>query len=362
MYGVVNYVKTPEIFFDVHGLFFIVGATLAAGLVAYPYSSLARTFDYLLWGLILKKNKDYLKVSQEIAASRNAFFNSQNYMASEDAHPFFKESAMFLMNRNIDDSALKDVLRNRSDYFKKRYEEDAGVLKAMAKYPVSFGYISAVVSLLAVVPQMQSHPAEVISILFHGAALALSSIFWGLAIANFLILPVADSALKAADEDSMLRSLIIDGMVLIRTRATDDHFQAYLRGYLSLADRSEFKIFSKAIPFSVVPIQKKVEAVGTPEPAPVVFQSRVTTVAPVVAAVPPVAEANPTTNEETMPSISIAVENAIPALVPGSKGHVEASIKVTPDNVSNLTDMDFKDLKSLLRQDSKTGRVKSKYR
>ena len=301
--GAFTYVKTPDVFFDSQIIVFVLGSTLAAALVAYPFSSLSRSIDYLLWGMLFKKKKQYLKVSQEIAAARNSFAAEQIYAASDTAHPFFREAALFLMNRNIDDVALQEILRNRSDYFKKRYEEDASVLKSLAKYPISFGFLSAITSILAVFPGIQNRTVEILPAVLHGAGGALIGLFWGMALANFLILPVADSAAKSADEDSMLRNLIIDGIVLIRSRATDDHFQAYLRGYLSLADRSEFKIFaSAATPFTKVPVMKKV--------VPVTEESQ--------------------------------VKSQTQALPPATT-EVEATA-----NPSNLTQFNFKDTKTLL--------------
>ena len=302
--GAFSYVKTPDVYFNSQIIIFVMGCTLAAALVAYPYASLSRTVDYLLWGLLFKKKKQYLKVSQEIAAARNSFFAEQVYTTSDDAHPFFREASLFLMNRNIDDGALQEILRNRSDYFKKRYEEDAGVIRSLAKYPVSFGFLSSITSIMAIIPAIENHSVDLTTGILHATTSSLIAIFWGMAMANFLILPVADSAAKSADEDSMLRNLIIDGIGLIRSRATDDHFQAYLRGYLSLADRSEFKIFTKtAVAFTNVPVQKKVVPVAAAEPA----------VAP-----PPITEVEP----------SYTAEPANPA--------------------ANLTQFNFKDSKTLL--------------
>jgi flagellar motor component MotA len=320
--GTGSYVKTPDLFFNSQIILFVLGCTLAAALVAYPYASLSRTVDYLLWGLLFKKKKQYLKVSQEIAAARNSFFAEQIYSASDDVHPFFREASLFLMNRNIDDEALEEILRNRSDYFKKRYEEDAGVLRSLAKYPVSFGILSAITSALAVLPGIQNHSVDLVTGILQGAGGALIAVFWGMALANFLILPVADSAAKAADEDAMLRNLIIDGMVLIRCRATDDHFQAYLRGYLSLADRSEFKIFAKsAVPYANVPVAKKVVAAP-----PVQTQEASANTAVSITVPPPTSE----------------VESSFPP------GHVEESVSIASANPSNLTQFDFKDAKTLM--------------
>lgn len=242
--GVFLNTKTPDLFYDTHAMILVLGGTLAAAFVAYPYSSLSRTVDYLVWGLLFKRQKEYLKVSQDIASARNSYLGSQSFISAEDSHPFFREAATFLMNRNIDTKAVEEILRTRSEYFRKRYEEDAGILKSLAKYPPAFGAIGAVTVIIEIMQKLNTVP---LSNLGHLGALAMVSVFWGVAISSFIILPLADSSLKATHEDSNMRELIIDGILLIRRKVNDEHFQAYLRGYLSVSDRSELKVYPSKI-------------------------------------------------------------------------------------------------------------------
>ncbi len=223
-----------QIFFDQRALVFVVLGTLAASFVAYPYAVLSKTVDYVLWGLLFRKKKQYLKVSQEIANARSSFLMNRNYVTTGELHPFLRECISFLLNKNIKNEALNRVLHNRLDQFKQKYHEDFYVLKSIAKYPIAFGFISALCSLVEMMQTGQNNSSYWAS--------ALVSIFWGVSFSYFVVWPFADSAYKSAQDDFTLRSLIVDGMMLIRDHATDDHFQAYLRGYLSLNDRSEFKV------------------------------------------------------------------------------------------------------------------------
>ena len=234
--------KNPQIFFHTGSLILVLGGTLAVAFIAFPFASLAKTVDYLLWGFLFKKKREYLKVSQDIAGARSAFQNGQNFTASDDSHPFFKESIILLLNGNITDDGFGEVLRQRSEYFKKKYKDDAKVLVSLAKYPPAFGLLGAAIGMMDMMNAL-STGAQVN--MGQTMMLAFASTFWGIALSNFVILPIADSASKSVDDDHMLRSLIIDGMVLIRQSVSDDHFQAYMRGYLSLSDRSEFKIYSR---------------------------------------------------------------------------------------------------------------------
>jgi chemotaxis protein MotA len=234
--------KNPQIFFHTSSLILVLGGTLAVAFIAFPFASLAKTVDYLLWGFLFKKKREYLKVSQDIAGARSAFQNGQSFTASDDSHPFLKESVILLLNGNIADDGFEEVLRQRSEYFKKKYKDDAKVLISLAKYPPAFGLLGAAVGMIEMMNALSTGAQVNIG---QTMMLAFASTFWGIAFSHFLILPLADSASKAVDDDHMLRSLIIDGVVLIRQRVSDDHFQAYMRGYLSLSDRSEFKIYSR---------------------------------------------------------------------------------------------------------------------
>ena len=234
--------KNPQIFFHTGSLILVLGGTLAVAFIAFPFASLAKTVDYVLWGFLFKKKREYLKVSQDIAGARSAFQNGQNFTASDDSHPFLKESIILLLNGNITDEGFEEVLRQRSEYFKKKYKDDAKVLVSLSKYPPALGLLGAAVGMIEMMNTLSSGAQANIG---QTMMLAFASTFWGIALSNFVILPIADSASKSVDDDHMLRSLIIDGMVLIRQSVSDDHFQAYMRGYLSLSDRSEFKIYSR---------------------------------------------------------------------------------------------------------------------
>jgi len=161
-------------------------------------------------------------------------------MTNDESHPFLREAVLFLSNRNIDNKAFRDILKNRSDFFKKKYVDDALVLRSLVKYPIAVGFLAAIIKLVTL---FGNYEVTTQGGLAHQAAAAFVCVFWGLAISFVVFYPLSDSANKGVEEDQEIRNLIIDGMILIRDKSTDDHFQAYLRGYLNLNDRSEFKIF-----------------------------------------------------------------------------------------------------------------------
>ncbi len=258
-YGVFLNVKMPMMYLDQQAFMIVLGGTIAIALIAYPYASLTRIIDYFIWGLVFKKKNKHLKISQDIAGARSSFLINQTYLTTEESHPFLRESVMFLLNRNIDNSAFEEILQHRSDFFKKKYNEDATIIKSLGKYPIIFGLIAFLFKSIEILSTVSTVKHANLGFEFAVAAVA---VLLGLVLTGIFIYPLADSATKAADEDQIFRNLIVDGMILIRQKATDDHFQAYLRGYLNINDRGEFKIFTATAqyPFAVAPrIENKEE-------------------------------------------------------------------------------------------------------
>lgn len=242
--GVLQHAKSTAIFLDSHAIMLVIGGTLAAAMVAYPYKTLTRTVDYLIWGLLFKTKQKYVQVTQDLANVRGCYMSNQQYSIADESHPFLKESVVFLLNKNISNEALEDILSARSDYFRKKYKEDAKVLNALGKYPPAFGLLGASTGMIEMMQNLGGGGSAGIG---QSMAVALVATFWGIGLANFVILPLADSASKAADEDNLIRNLITEGMILIRQNVNDDHFQAHLRGYLNVSDRSEVKIYTTTV-------------------------------------------------------------------------------------------------------------------
>ncbi|MGZ3725715.1 MAG: hypothetical protein ACXWQQ_07935 [Pseudobdellovibrio sp.] len=390
-YGVFMNMKVPMIYLDQQDILIVVGCTVAAALISYPYASLTRIIDYFIWGLIFKKKNKHLKISQDIAGARSSFLINQTYLTTEESHPFLRESVMFLLNRNISNKAFEEILKSRSDIFKKKYHEDATILKSLGKYPIIFGLVTFLLKSIEILATMNTVKHTNVPLEFATAAIA---VVWGLLMTGIIIYPLADSAVKAADEDQIFRNLIVDGMILIRQKATDDHFQAYMRGYLNINDRSEFKIFTAntQYPFAVAPriehkdeivendlaipqysepvkLREQREVVNEPQPAPVAAVE-VEQETPVQEAV--VREIRRPSFEEIQARMVVGSEGQAMAQSKASApkveeetrtktktelpGRVEEPVKIDANASMDLGQFKFKDLRNELKSQAKNKR------
>lgn len=238
-FGILSHAKSPLVFLDPHAILIVIGGTLAAGLIAFQGQSLTRVLDFVIWGALFRRKRRYLKVAKDIAVVRSSYLSGRHPPNADAFDPFLREGIEFLFDRKTTSSGLVDLLRTRSNYFSKLYRNDAKVLVSLAKYPPAFGLLGAATGMIEMMQNLGGGGSAGIG---QAMAVALVATFWGIAIANFFILPLADAATRASQDDATLRDLITDGLKLIKDEVGDQQFKGHLRGYLSLEERLNFNV------------------------------------------------------------------------------------------------------------------------
>ncbi len=214
-FGVFKGTKNPMLFLDSHALILVCGGTLAATLIAFPFARLGQIRDMIMLGVLFKKQAPHLKVAESILESavilKRAGFAAGRTMPVQ-AHPFMNEAFYFLSQDHLDAFELKNLLMKRSDYFKKRYMQDYKTLNALGKFPPAFGLLGATTGMISMMTQLSGSTDQI----GPAMATALVATFWGIAVANLLILPLADYAHRVVQEDQSVRLLIIEGVLAIK--------------------------------------------------------------------------------------------------------------------------------------------------
>gem|GEM_PF-449696 len=238
-FGVFKSSQSAMIFFDPKAMIMVFGGTLAVAILSFQSRAVMRIVEFVLWGVLFRRKRKYLKAANDMALVRLNFLSGRAPVVDPEYDPLLKEGVEFLFEKSISSEGLVELLKTRAGYFSRFYKEDARILQSLAKYPPALGLLGAAIGMMEMI---QGLGATGMGGLANGMVTALLSIFWGVSFANFILLPLADAALKAAHEDAMFRDLIIDGFFLIREGVSDQQFRGHLRGYLSLEDRQNFHV------------------------------------------------------------------------------------------------------------------------
>lgn len=252
-FGVFRTAPNPSIFMDSHAIILVLGGTLAVALIAFPYKKLENIVSLLLFGVIAKKDSSLVSQAKELLRLSQLNMSGQPVNISHTPkHPFMREALHLLSKDYLEAVELKNVLQKRSDFFKKKYTADAKTLNAIAKFPPAFGLLGASTGMIAMMANIGQGQQDKIG---EAMAIALVATFWGIAIANFILLPLADFAARVVQEDQHVRSMIIDGVVLIREKTDSRVVMEKLLTYLPPHYRGEIESQMSSPQHKVVPLK-----------------------------------------------------------------------------------------------------------
>lgn len=261
-FGVLRGAKNPEIFLNAHALMLVLGGTLGVTLLAFPFRKLKEMLDFLIYGLFFKKKTedlfvvaDLIRIAEEYRKDPHGFLS--NYSV---ANPFLKEALKLLSKNALSYDDLLLIIKNRRDSFKKRYQEDHKMLLSISKFPPGLGLLGASSGMIEMMVGLNSSGMDGIG---NAMAVALVATFWGIAIANFVFLPLADYAARVASEDFFTRSLVVHGISLIKQGMAPKIIAETLISQLAIRDQ----VYLRNIFFKSSVVGSGLASYATPPPS-----------------------------------------------------------------------------------------------
>lgn len=212
--SIISSAPNPKIFLDTHALSLVFGGTLAVVIFSLSFKQMKTFAQLFVKGFLFKKNHHASEVVKDLVNCSIAYQNSgpDALLKGENYHPFIIEGCALVAEDMLSVDELAVVLNKRKDHYKKSYSEDAKILSSLAKYPPAFGLLGATSGMVTMMGNLGSGGKEQIGL---GMATALVATLWGIALANFIILPFADYTERLSFEDNRLRDIIAEGMVMI---------------------------------------------------------------------------------------------------------------------------------------------------
>jgi chemotaxis protein MotA len=237
--GVIGHSTRPTIFLDAHALILVVGGTVAAGLIAFPFSKFVDLFAFFITGVLYPAKRARGKIVEEVLRlSGNPRPELFDEHVPYSCHPFLAEGYRLISKQKLTESEFRTVLQQRNQNFKDRYNSDAKTLTALAKFPPAFGLLGATTGMIAMMTNLGSSGQESIG---PSMAIALVATFWGIGVANLVLLPLADHASKLAADDSQIRTMMMTGLMLLHRQDKPAVVLEVMIGYLPVRERSDPK-------------------------------------------------------------------------------------------------------------------------
>jgi chemotaxis protein MotA len=234
-YGVLERAVKPEIFLDPHALILVIGGTIAAGLIAFPLSKFTDLFDFLILAVRSQEKQRYLLAKELLELIPNSGRLTSSVPSRKLGHPLMQEGYELILKHSVTESDFRKIMLQKNLRYRDKYLSDARTLTAMAKFPPAFGLLGATTGMISMLTGLTEDSQGSIG---PSMAVALVATFWGIALANFVILPLADRATKLSSDETQLRTMIINGLHLIYQEAEPISVMENVSSYLSPSERT----------------------------------------------------------------------------------------------------------------------------
>src|ERR1700720_2793605 len=217
-----------RMFVSDHAVIIIFGGSFSAPLIRFPLTAifhglpLGAKFAFTMRRTTQRELVDEIAALAEIARKQGPI--GLEKVEIED--PFLAKGIRFVAD-GYDSNFIRDNLERDRDNFLTHLDEGQKIYRAVGDCAPAFGMIGTLVGMVQMFANM-TDPSKLGPFM----AVALLATFYGAAFANLVCLPLADKLhLKLADEE-INRTLIIDGILMIRDSKSPTLVREMLLAYL----------------------------------------------------------------------------------------------------------------------------------
>ena len=235
-------VKDSVIFLDWHAAVIVLGGTLAAALLSFNIKNLTKLMKLFLSKVLKGKENQYSSIIEEIVDISAKYRTDDNYLKDnldKIQNLFLKEGVQLLLDGVFTSKEVNLILTKRANTHYVRYSEDAHMFTTLAKFPPAFGLLGAVVGIIALMQGLGG--ADAINSVGPAMATALVATLYGIAVANFIFIPVGENLAKFNKQDKIIRKMTIDGLQMIREKKHPVIVEENLKSYLLPSERALVK-------------------------------------------------------------------------------------------------------------------------
>ena len=217
-----------RMFADAHAFIVIFGGSFAATLIRFPLASIFHGLPLGAKYAFTIRRTTQRELVEEIAGLAE-LARKQGPIGLEKVEiedPFLAKGIRFVAD-GYDDDFIRDNLERDRDNFLTHLDEGQKIYRAVGDCAPAFCMIGTLIGMVQMFANM-TDPSKLGPFM----AVALLATFYGAAVANLLCLPIADKLhLKLVDEE-INRTLMIDGVLMIRDSKSPTLVREMLLAYL----------------------------------------------------------------------------------------------------------------------------------
>ncbi len=241
LHSVMTATNNREIFLNEHGLIIVIGGTLAAASICFPIKKIITLSAIALKKMLFGYRIDYPEIIRliiELGDKARADVSFLKKEAEMIKNPFLRE-ALQLVNDGLTEEQLREIMEQRIDTHAKRYAIETNIFRTLSKFPPAFGLLGTTLAMIALLQTLGSKDAT--KLIGPAMAIGLVATLYGIALTNFFFIPIAENLSEKNREDTTMRKIILEGVIMIKNKVHPIMIEEKLNSYLLPHERVSFR-------------------------------------------------------------------------------------------------------------------------
>ncbi|MEM7309988.1 MAG: MotA/TolQ/ExbB proton channel family protein [Planctomycetota bacterium] len=202
------------VFIHTGSLMIVFGGTLAVTLVNFPIGELKGLMKVMMRTLLFKIPSPAEEIERVVEYANLA--RKEGLLALEnklnDVEDTFFAKGVQLVIDGFPSETVRDIMELEAEWQRQRHSNGKKMMDALGSFAPAFGMIGTLVGLVQMLQNL-SDPSKIGA----GMATALLTTLYGAMAANMAFIPLAGKLEQRAKEESLLRDLMIEGIVAIQS-------------------------------------------------------------------------------------------------------------------------------------------------
>ncbi len=207
----------------------VFGGTVGAAMLQTPLKTMRHSLTLLAW-VFRPPSINFFEQVQKVSdwatvSRRSGLLGLEKLAAAEE--DLFAKKALELLIDGTNPQVIRHILEADLSLTEQRDSNAVKVYASMGGYAPTIGIIGAVMGLIYVMRNL-ADPSE----LGAGIAIAFVATIYGVALANLLLLPIANKLTLYINQQAQAKELIIEGILYIADGDNPKAIEMKLNGYL----------------------------------------------------------------------------------------------------------------------------------
>ena len=216
------------LFINPVGLLLVIGGTMGGVFIAFPMETLAGLWEQLhnLGKTKVRSGQDLVRIFAALARLQRAEGSVALEAAARKTGNLFLEMGASLLADRVSRREIRERLEQEFEFFASRREAQRSVLGLMGRLAPAFGLAGTMIGLIRMLNSVND-PGAVTA----GMSVALLTTFYGIMLANLIILPLERKLGEITRAEAVEMTLIIEGVMGLAAGDNGAAMEARLRSF-----------------------------------------------------------------------------------------------------------------------------------